>query len=268
MQSVNEELQTINGELNGKNHQLTQVNNDPQNLLDSTQIATVFLDDDLRIRNFTPAAMELFALREGDRGRPITDIVTMLSYDRLREDVRKVQRTLTVVEHDLDLKDESATFIMRMRPYRTLANVISGVVITFNNITERKQHQDHLQILMKELQHRTNNLFAIIQAMARQTARHSESFDEFEAQFAARIQGLSSSNLLLINQNWKGVSLEAMVQTHLAPFVGIEQARLQMNGPPVIMTAETVQTFGMALHELATNAAKYGALSSGEGKIL
>ena len=67
----------------------------------------------------------------------------------------------TVVEHDLDLKDESATFIMRMRPYRTLANVISGVVITFNNITERKQQKDHLQILMKELQHRTNNLFAI-----------------------------------------------------------------------------------------------------------
>jgi two-component system CheB/CheR fusion protein len=174
MQSVNEELQTINSELHGKNYQLTQSNNDLQNLLDSTQIATVFLDDDLRIRNFTPAAMELFALREGDRGRPITDIVTMLSYDRLREDVRKVQRTLTVVEHDLDLKDESATFIMRMRPYRTLANVISGVVITFNNITERKQHQDHLQILMKELQHRTNNLFAIVQAMARQTAQYSE----------------------------------------------------------------------------------------------
>ncbi len=268
MQSVNEELQTINGELHGKNHQLTQVNNDLQNLLDSTQIATIFLDDELRVRNFTPAAMELFALREGDRGRPITDIVTMLSYDRLRDDVRKVQRTLTVIEHDLDLKDESATFIMRMRPYRTLANVISGVVITFNNITERKQQADHLQILMKELQHRTNNLFTVIQAMARQTARHSANFAEFETQFAARIQGLSASNLLLIDQHWKGVLLETLVHTQLAPFIGVEEGRLATDGPAVVMTPETVQTLGMALHELATNAAKYGALSSSGGKIL
>lgn len=268
MQSVNEELQTINGELHGKNHQLTQVNNDLQNLLDSTQIATVFLDDELRIRNFTPAAMELFALREGDRGRPITDIVTMLFYDKLREDVTKVQRTLEVVEHELDLKDESATFIMRMRPYRTLANVISGVVITFNNITERKHQNDHLQILMKELQHRTNNLFTLIQAMARQTARHSASFADFETQFGARIQGLSSSNALLIDQDWKGVSLEALVKAQLAPFVGLETDRLEMDGPPVSVTAEVVQTLGLALHELATNASKYGALSSPGGKII
>jgi two-component system CheB/CheR fusion protein len=268
MQSVNEELQTINGELNGKNDQLTQANNDLQNLLDSTEIATIFLDENIRIRNFTPAAMELFALRDGDRGRPITDIVTMLSYDQLRDDIRKVQRTLKVVEHELDLKDESATFIMRMRPYRTLANVISGVVITFSNITERKQQNDHLQILMKELQHRTNNLFTVIQAMARQTARHSASFAEFEAQFGARIQGLSSSNALLIDQDWKGVSLEALVNAQLAPFVGLETGRVEIDGPPVIVTAEVVQTLGLALHELATNASKYGALSSPGGKII
>jgi len=159
MQSVNEELQTINGELHGKNDLLMQANNDLQNLLDSTQIATIFLDDDLRIRNFTPAAMEVFSLRDSDRGRPITDIVSLLSYDKLREDVRNVQRTLSVIEHELDLKDESATYIMRMRPYRTMANVISGVVITFSNITEQKRQHEHLQVLMKELQHRTNNLF-------------------------------------------------------------------------------------------------------------
>jgi two-component system, chemotaxis family, CheB/CheR fusion protein len=75
--------------------------------------------------------------------------VSLLSYDKLREDVRKVQRTLSVIEHELDLKDESATYIMRIRPYRTMASVISGVVITFSNITEQKRQQEHLQILMK-----------------------------------------------------------------------------------------------------------------------
>ena len=162
MQSVNEELQTINGELHGKNDLLMQANNDLQNLLDSTRIATIFLDDDLRIRNFTPTAMEVFSLRDSDRGRPMTDIVSLLSYDKLREDVRNVQGTLGIVEHQLDLRDESATDIMRMRPYRTVANAISGVVITFTNVTENKRQTEHLQILMQELQHRTNNLFTVI----------------------------------------------------------------------------------------------------------
>jgi two-component system, chemotaxis family, CheB/CheR fusion protein len=100
MQSINEEIQTVNNELHGKNDQLTQVNNDMQNLLDSTQIATIFLDEDLRIRNFTPAAMDLFPLRDNDRGRELTEIVTHLTYDELRNDVKKVQRTFTPVERE------------------------------------------------------------------------------------------------------------------------------------------------------------------------
>jgi two-component system CheB/CheR fusion protein len=268
MQSVNEELQTINGELHGKNDLLMQANNDLQNLLDSTQIATIFLDDDLHIRNFTPAAMEVFSLRDSDRGRPMTDIMSLLSYDKLREDVGIVQRTLSVVEHQLDLKDESATYIMRMRPYRTIANVISGVVLTFNNVTEPKRQNEHLQILMKELQHRTNNLFTVIQAMARQTARTSTTFAEFETQFGSRVQGLAQSNALLIDQDWKGVSLDTLIETQLAPFVGTDTMRIEAVGPKLRLAAGAVQTLGLALHELATNASKYGALSVPGGKVV
>ena len=268
MQSVNEELQTINGELHGKNDLLMQANNDLQNLLDSTQIATIFLDDDLRLRNFTPAAMEVFSLRDSDRGRPMTDIMSLLSYDKLREDVRIVQRTLSVVEHQLDLKDESATYIMRMRPYRTVANVISGVVLTFNNVTEPKRQNEHLQILMQELQHRTNNLFTVIQAMARQTARTSTTFGEFETQFGSRVQGLAQSNALLIDQDWKGVSLDKLIETQLAPFVGADTMRIEAVGPQVRLAAGAVQTLGLALHELATNASKYGALSAPGGRVV
>ncbi|WP_040771744.1 chemotaxis protein CheB, partial [Rhodopseudomonas sp. B29] len=267
MQSVNEELQTINSELHGKNEQLLQANNDLQNLLDNTQIATIFLDDDLCVKNFTPAAREVFSLREGDRGRPVTDIVSLLSYDELREDVRKVQRTLGVVEQQLDLKDQSATYVMRMRPYRTVANVISGVVITFSNITAHRQQHDHLQILMKELQHRINNVFAVIQAIARQTVRNSGSLADFEQQFSARVQALSQSNALLIDQEWKGVSLETLISAQLAPFIGADTTRLELVGPPVTMAGETIQTLGLAFHELATNAAKYGALSVPGGTI-
>ncbi|MET0874645.1 MAG: PAS domain-containing protein, partial [Pseudolabrys sp.] len=268
MQSVNEELQTINSELHGKNDLLMQANNDLQNLLDSTQIATIFLDDDLRIRNFTPAAREVFALRDGDCGRPVTDIVSLLSYDQLRDDVRRVQRTLETVEHQLDLKDASATYIMRIRPYRTVANVISGIVMTFSNISEQKQQHDHLQILMSELQHRTNNLFAVIQVMSRQTVRTSASLADFEQQFGARVQALAQSNALLVEQEWKGVSLGKLIEAQLTPFIGTDTARLQMVGPPITIAASTVQTLGLALHELATNASKYGALSAPGGKVV
>lgn len=268
MQSVNEELQTINNELHGKNEQLMQANNDLQNLLDNTQIATIFLDDDLTVRNFTPAATEVFSLRDGDRGRPVTEIVSLLSYDQIREDVRRVQRDLGVVESQLDLKDGSATYIMRIRPYRTVANVISGVVITFNNITEQKQQHDHLQVLMKELQHRTNNLFAVVLAIARQTAGNSASLAVFEQQFGARIMALAQSNALLVDQEWKGVSLEKLIEAQLKPFIGEDSTRLELVGPPVTMAGETIQTLGLALHELATNASKYGALSVPDGKIV
>jgi len=145
MQSINEELQTVNSELNAKNDLLLHLNSDLQNLLDSTQIATIFLDDQLRIKNFTPGMVNIFHLRDSDRGRPITEIVSMLVYDDLRRDGTKVLRELSVVERELRVQDGGPTFIMRIRPYRSVENVIDGVVMTFVDITERKQADAALQ---------------------------------------------------------------------------------------------------------------------------
>jgi len=139
MQSINEELQTVNSELLAKNDILSNLNSDLQNLLDSTQIATIFLGEDLRIRNFTPGMADIFSLRDSDRGRPLTDIVSLIAYDTLRRDVAKVLRELTVLEHELDLHDRGASFVMRIRPYLSIERVIDGVVITFVDVTARRK---------------------------------------------------------------------------------------------------------------------------------
>jgi two-component system CheB/CheR fusion protein len=142
MQSVNEELQTINAEMSNKNEMLTRLNSDLKNLLDSTEIATVFLDSKLRIKSFTPGLADLFHVRDSDRGRPITEIVTRLNYADLRSDVTKVLRVLSVAEREVRIAEDETTFIMRIRPYRTVDNVIDGVVITFVDITERKRNEE------------------------------------------------------------------------------------------------------------------------------
>jgi two-component system CheB/CheR fusion protein len=145
MQSVNEELQTINAEMFAKNEALTVLNSDFKNLLDSTQIATIFLDDEFCIKSFTPGMREIFRLRESDRGRPISDIAALINHPDLHRDFTKVLRDLSTVEHEVRVKDSEATFIMRIRPYRTVENVINGVVITFVDVSARKKTDLALQ---------------------------------------------------------------------------------------------------------------------------
>ena len=138
MQSVNEELHTINAEIGNKNEQLTQLNSDLANLLESTDIATLFLDESLRVRRFTRGVNEVFHLRDADVGRPITEIVSLLDYRDLQRDVKTVLRKLSSIEREVTLEGTKSTFILRIRPYRTVGNVIDGVVLTFVDITERK----------------------------------------------------------------------------------------------------------------------------------
>ncbi len=140
LQSLNEELQTINAELNNRNDSLVRSNSDLANLFDSTSVATLFLDRDLRIRRFTPRMLEIFNVRGGDEGRPISDIVTRLTRDGLEQDVQDVLRTLAPREREVMVAD-GQSYLMQVRPYRDLNNVIDGAVLTFVDISERKRHE-------------------------------------------------------------------------------------------------------------------------------
>jgi two-component system, chemotaxis family, CheB/CheR fusion protein len=153
MQSLNEELQTVNHELQAKVDELSQINNDMKNLLESTDIATLFLDNALRVRRFTAKTAKIIKLIPDDTGRLITDIVSDLDYQDLAEDAREVLRTLSFKE-----KSVSATggrwFTVKIMPYRTLEDKIDGLVITFIDITTSKTLEAKLRKTQADLEKR------------------------------------------------------------------------------------------------------------------
>ncbi len=144
LQSMNEELQTINAELQSKVDDLTWARNDMTNLLNSTEIATVFLDSEMRLRRFTTHATHLFKFIPGDVGRPLSDIVTDLDYPGLQNDASAVLTTLIYCEKQVSTGD-GRWFRVRIMPYRTQDNVIDGVVLTFIDITAIKQLEAKLR---------------------------------------------------------------------------------------------------------------------------
>lgn len=144
LQSLNEELQTVNAELQSKVDDLTWIRNDMTNLLNSIEIATVFLDNELKLRRFTTHATKLFKLIPGDVGRPLSDIVTDLDYPELAEDAHSVLATLAFRERQVATRD-GRWYRTRIMPYRTQDNVIDGVVITFIDITEIKKLESALR---------------------------------------------------------------------------------------------------------------------------
>ena len=157
MQSMNEELQTINHELLAKVDELSRLNNDMKNLFDSTDIATLFLDQALCVRRFTSQTSKLTCLLPGDVGRPITDIASTLLYPELVDDARTVLQTLASIEKQVNNGD-GVWYLARITPYRTLENFIDGVVITFTNISLAKKLEADLHAAncrLQELEHRT-----------------------------------------------------------------------------------------------------------------
>ncbi|WP_229213225.1 MULTISPECIES: chemotaxis protein CheB [unclassified Duganella] len=148
MQSLNEELYTVNAELQSKVDDLSMVNGDMKNLLNSTDVATIFLDGALCIRRFTDRTTQIFKLIPSDVRRPLSDIVNDLEYPDLEADAREVLRTLVFCERQIPTRG-GGWYTVRIMPYRTVDNVIDGVVVTFINITESKLLEQQLRSMQK-----------------------------------------------------------------------------------------------------------------------
>jgi two-component system, chemotaxis family, CheB/CheR fusion protein len=143
-QSMNEELQTINNELQSKLDDLALAQSDMQNLLNSTDIATLFVDESMNVRRFTERMTRIINLREADIGRPISDLASTLIYPELYADVQETLRSLIFCEKQVPTTD-GHWYSVRIMPYRTLSNMIQGAVITFVDITASKELESRLR---------------------------------------------------------------------------------------------------------------------------
>jgi two-component system, chemotaxis family, CheB/CheR fusion protein len=393
LQSINEELQTVNSELKLKLEAVSQAHSDLQNVMEATDLGTLFLDSGLRIKRFTERVTDLFSITTGDEGRPITDFAHQLEYEDLVKDADAVLADLAPVRREVRSRG-GRWYDMRVRPYRTVDDKIDGVVVTFVDVTERhlvgqtlEQSEQRLQqkqdlidlshdpifvwdfdggvvewnrgsqelygysrdeaigkqkekllatvvpnssfaalkakllqdgswagelrhktkdgrdlivesrlqledfdgrrlvlestrdvsaqrladrrqrLLLAELTHRVRNTLAVIQAIARHTQRNTKSKEDFVERFEGRLASLASAHSLLVGTDWKGADFAELARQQLAPYISVNQDRLRLQGDPISLPADLATPFGLVLHELATNAAKHGALSVPSGTV-
>jgi two-component sensor histidine kinase len=199
----------------------------------------VHRDDAVRVRAQYQAALA---------GKDASDLKLDFRYVRLGGEVRWIAWTGRVE--------------FREGPKGRIPFRVAGACV---DITERKQQEEQIKLLMAEVNHRAKNMLTIVQSIARQTAVTKP--DDFVERFSERVRALAASQDLLVKNDWRGVDLGELVCSQLALFKGLIGTRINIKGPKVLISASAAQTIGMALHELATNAGKYGALSSPAGRV-
>ncbi len=266
-QSINEELEAVNSQLARKVDELHGKNIDLKNLFESTQVATIFLDTCLVVRNFTPAVANIYNLIPSDVGRPMTDIVGQLRYTGLQDDVRHALATLEPLERRITREDGTAHYLIKILPYRNPDSTVDGALVTFVDVTSIVLAEQHQRLLIDELNHRVKNMLTVVISLATQTMHGSKTMDEFSSNYMGRIYALTAVYSLLSNTNWQAVSLRDIVLEELRPFLAKDRTNFVVSGPPIPLEPRAAPAFGMGVHELTTNAVRYGALSILEGNV-
>jgi len=171
------------------------------------------------------------------------------------------------LEVSCELFGRRRSFYLLIEPLRDVGDTVMGTTSVAVDITERKASEDQLRLLLRELTHRSKNLLTVIHAIARQTASRTRSIDDFLQHFSNRLMAIGCSHDLLIADDWHGASLRTLVERQLSAHADRFGEQIAIEGEDVMLKPEAIQNLGLALHELATNAQKYGALSSDSGRV-
>jgi PAS domain S-box-containing protein len=222
------------------------------------------------ITSWNKGAERIFGyLPEEAIGKPITILIPPERlhekdsfFDRVRRGDR-VDHVETIRRHkDGHLISVSLT----ISPMKDADDKVVGASLIAQDITERKRSDEREHLLMREVNHRAKNLLSVVDAVARQTAARDDP-EHFVDRFSERIQALSANQDLLIKNAWHGVEIEDLVRSQLAHFADLLGSRIGVRGPKLRLNAASAQAVGLALHELTTNAGKYGALSEDTGRL-
>ncbi len=214
---------------------------------------------------------EYTGLQRGGPGN--RDWRAFLGPERLAEIGDHWSRSLaagTALELELTLRghdERYRPFLTRIIPVRDSESRIYMWVGTHIDISEQKQREEHIRFISDELSHRTKNLLAVVMAVANQTAQYSEDVAQYKKRFSERLVALSHCHDLLVRDSWHGSTLHDLVSAQMRPFGEVTAGRIRASGPAILLRPEAVQHLGLALHELATNASKHGALSGDLGEV-
>ncbi|MGA9080899.1 MAG: HWE histidine kinase domain-containing protein [Pseudolabrys sp.] len=235
--------------------------------LRGSQVTVYTQDRDLRYTSISNSML----------GRSVEDILGHTDADILKPDAsaalialkREVLASGEAKRAEVPLEDAPGMrwHDLHIEPLRNESGDVVGLTCASVDVTERKEGEAHLRLLLRELTHRSKNLLAVIQAMARQTARHAGSIEGFLTQFGARLQALAASHDLLVRESWYGASLGELIRSQLGGYLDGSTNQVSIEGPALALKPEAAQNLGLALHELAANAAKYGALSVPNGRV-
>jgi PAS domain S-box-containing protein len=235
--------------------------------LDSAQVTVFSQNRDLTyswisqaFRNYSPEEMV------GRRDADIVPPETAAELDRLKRQVIETGRPARA-EIRVDYPPATIWYDVHLVATRGADGAVNGLVGGAAEISERKHYETHVRMLMREVTHRSKNLLAVVQALMRQTATRADSIEEFSTAFGARLDSLAGAYDLLIKDDWRGTTMDQLVRSQLGRFAVAQETQIEISGPLVRVPPDATQNIGMALHELATNAARYGALSVPDGRV-
>ncbi len=243
------------------------------NLIDRSPFGTYIIDADFRLVQMSEGGQKAFAILSPLIGRDFTEVVHAVWPEPFASEViARFRHTLTTGEPYKAVTNEPRADIESTEAYdwkierMVLPDGRLGVVCHFYDFTEKQQQEDRIKLLMGEVNHRSKNMLGLIQAIARQTAKTQP--EHFLEVFGQRLQALSASQDLLVKGEWKAVQLDELIHSQLAHFGDEHDGRITIDGPLILITASASQSLGMAVHELATNATKFGALSNESGRVV
>jgi two-component sensor histidine kinase len=185
----------------------------------------------------------------------------------MRPDVSRVLDTLDPFERRVARHDGSAHYQMRILPYRAAHDRVDGALVTFVDVTSMVQAEQHQRMMVDELNHRVRNMLTVVISLASQTLRQSKLLPEFSEASMGRVNALAAAYTLLGRDNWTEVPLRDPLQEELRPFTAQARNNVSVSGTRLLLKPRGALALGMAVHELVTNAVKYGALSLPDGKV-